>query len=111
MIIGSTPFILGIHDHPNDYYRFTEFGLAHLFRDFSCLVLKHRNGYLDAVYTLCLRLFNVGTYRQKRTARLVSPLFLAIRPLFWIANRFVTSQDATTGYFFVYQLRQTDEAA
>ena len=29
-LIGSTPFILGIHDHLHDYYRFTRFGLAHL---------------------------------------------------------------------------------
>jgi len=38
--------------------------LQYLFRDFECVTLQHRNGYLDAVYVLCLRLFNIGAERQ-----------------------------------------------
>ena len=32
-IIVSVPFLFPIHDAPGDYWRFTKFGLRHLFRD------------------------------------------------------------------------------
>jgi len=100
-LIGSTPFLLGIHDHPNDFHRFTRFGLARLFADFEVLELAERTGYFEAVYVLCLRVFNVGGRVQIRRAVLLSPLILALRPVFWLLDRALPSSDATTGYFFV----------
>ncbi|HET8581144.1 MAG TPA: class I SAM-dependent methyltransferase [Candidatus Paceibacterota bacterium] len=34
-IILTTRFVFPIHDAPGDYYRYTEYGLAHLFRDWT----------------------------------------------------------------------------
>ena len=33
-VLFSSPFIFHIHDEPYDFYRFTKYGLKHLFRDF-----------------------------------------------------------------------------
>ena len=103
LVIGSTPFILGVHDHPHDYQRFTRFGLGHLFREFEELALRERNGYMEAVSVLCLRLFNVGTRKQRRRARLLSPILLALSLVLRAVGRAIDSPDATTGYFFVYR--------
>jgi len=103
IVIGSTPFMLGVHDHPHDYYRFTHFGLSYLFRDFEELVLRARNGYMEAVSVLCLRLFNVGSREQRRRALLLSPILLLQSLLLRVIGRAIESADATTGYFFVYR--------
>ena len=40
-LILSTPFIFGIHEAPYDYFRFTKFGLIHLFNNFNDLEVTH----------------------------------------------------------------------
>lgn len=103
VVIGSTPFLLGIHDHPHDYYRFTGFGIDYLFREFEKLVLRPRNSYLEAVSVLCLRLFSIGTRRQKRRAWLLSPILLLYSGLLRALAPLIGSPDGTTGYFFVFR--------
>ncbi len=105
LLIGSTPFLLGIHEHPHDYYRYTRFGLLHLFRNFECLQLSERTGYFQAIHVLCLRVFTVGTPRQRLLAWLLSPLILGATPGFWLLNRLLPNPDGTTGYFFVFRRR------
>ena len=39
-LVLTTRFIFPIHDAPHDYYRYTEYGLRHLFRDWDIIELR-----------------------------------------------------------------------
>jgi SAM-dependent methyltransferase len=103
LLIGSTPFLLGIHDAPHDYYRYTAHGLRRLFRDFETLHLAERNGYFSAAAVLITRRFAVGTLAERRRAALLSPLLLALSMALEALDRLLPSQDGTTGYVFVFR--------
>lgn len=105
-LIGSTPFLLGIHDAPNDFHRFTRYGLQRLFRDYQEIELRERNGYFSAAAVLVYRRFAL-TPPLRGFALLRVPLLLLIALCLEWLDRLLPSQDGTTGYFFVYR-RPTD---
>jgi 2-polyprenyl-3-methyl-5-hydroxy-6-metoxy-1,4-benzoquinol methylase len=41
-LVVSTPMMFPYHDEPNDYYRFTTYGLQNLLSDFSYVSVRHR---------------------------------------------------------------------
>lgn len=103
LLIGSTPFILGIHDKPHDYYRFTRYGIAHLFREFEEIEITARNSTFDAAMVLPFRLYAIGTEEEKklmarrwRLVKLVSYLMKKI-------GAGIANYDAPTGYFFTFR--------
>ena len=102
-LVGSTPFLLGIHDAPNDYYRFTEHGLLHLFRSFDLLRMQARNGYFDSVAVLLYRRFAIGTESQRRRSLWLSPFLLVLGLALEILGRALPADDGTTGYFFIFR--------
>lgn len=55
LLILTTPFMWGVHEAPRDFYRFTEFGLRHLFEraHFTSIETTAVSGYW---VTACLRL-------------------------------------------------------
>lgn len=112
VLIGSTPFILGIHDAPYDFRRFTKFGLQLMFESFEIVELSARNTYFQAIYVLLVRTFVVGDRKARRRARALSPLILLVLyPLLQLLDKTVrASGDATTGYFFVIRKPKEDEA-
>jgi SAM-dependent methyltransferase len=101
ILIGSTPFLLGIHDAPADFWRFTRHGLAILFADMETLVLRERNGYFASIAVLLTRRFVIGTPRQRRMAVVFSPLILSFASAIEFFDRILPGSEATTGYFFV----------
>jgi 2-polyprenyl-3-methyl-5-hydroxy-6-metoxy-1,4-benzoquinol methylase len=103
LLIGSTPFLLGIHDAPHDYYRYTSFGLRHLFGAFEAVELRERNGYFAAIAVLIARRFAVGTVTERRRAALLSPLLLALLYALEALDRILPSAEGSTGYFFVFR--------
>ena len=54
--LASVPFNFHIHDEPNDFWRFTSYGLKFLFKDFSEVNIKIRNGWLDSIFVNIIRL-------------------------------------------------------
>ena len=60
LVLLSTPFIFNIHDEPNDFYRFTKYGLKEIFKDFSKVEIKEKNGWLE--FYLC----NYYAYKKKQ---------------------------------------------
>ena len=46
----SVPFNFHIHDEPNDFYRFTFYGLKMLFKKFSEVKILKRNGWLESMF-------------------------------------------------------------
>lgn len=42
-VLVSMPFLEGIHEVPNDYQRFTQYGLVELFNKYNCEILEVRS--------------------------------------------------------------------
>lgn len=103
LLIGSTPFLLGIHDAPHDYYRYTAHGLRRLFRDFEPLELDERNGYFSSAAVLLTRRFAAGSLAERKRAALLSPLLVPLSMALEGLDRIFPSKDGTTGYVFVFR--------
>ena len=97
--IMSTPFVFGIHEEPYDFFRFTKYGLKHLFINFTDVELRARNGYYGSIVVLFMRsIFSPGKLQQAIGGLLIIigfPFFLSLVLL----DRLVKDDRATTGYF------------
>lgn len=96
-IVVSTPFILGIHDEPYDFYRYTKHGLRYLFREYTDVQLFARTGLFSTIAILISRVISGKTVMAKLIG---SFLTVAIFPFFWIGlfvDKFM-SDSVTTGY-------------
>lgn len=103
IFIGSTPFILSIHDEPYDFFRYTKYGIRNLFSEFEELYLTERNSYIFSIYVLALRLVNIGNYKQRFIGVLLFPFLVLLLPFFYLVSLLVTNKQATTGYNFIYK--------
>jgi len=56
LLILTTRFIFPIHDAPNDYYRFTKYGLRHLFRNWEIVDLQEETNTKDTFAVLFQRI-------------------------------------------------------
>lgn len=55
-ILLTTRFIFPIHDAPHDYYRYTKYGLRHLFRSWDIVELKEEVTTLETIGVLLQRI-------------------------------------------------------
>jgi len=79
-IIVSVPFLFPIHDAPGDYWRFTKYGLKHLFREgWDIKEVKAEADAQDSMAVLLQRLAYQGRYRFDKLAKF--KLFLSARIL------------------------------
>jgi len=84
--IISVPFLFPIHDTPGDYWRFTKFGLRHLFRDgWHIESLRAESDTQDAVAILAQRLAYQGRYRADK---LVKGFLLLLARILHVLPRF-----------------------
>lgn len=103
LIIGSTAFIFPICDAPYDFFRYTKYGIISLFNNFKNLKLAERNSYFDTIYVILLRLFIIGSIKEKIISILLFPFYIILLPFTALLNMAVASQNATTGYFFIFK--------
>lgn len=101
VLIGSTPFILGMHDQPYDYWRFTAHGIRRMFSDLEVVQLTPRNEVFAASDVLVWRIFAVGKPHQKATLAWRLPLLVLSSAIRKLAGWRIANDDATTGYVFV----------
>jgi len=55
-LVLSTRFLFPLHDTPDDYYRFTKYGLRYLFRDWETIELKEEVKTLETLSVLLQRI-------------------------------------------------------
>jgi ubiquinone/menaquinone biosynthesis C-methylase UbiE len=94
----STPFILPIHDAPYDFYRYTQFGLAHLCRGFQHVKIRPRNDYLASVVVLMMRSVQVSGARRQLASGAIIAMALVLYPFARLLALIYQSDLATTGY-------------
>lgn len=95
----SVPFNFHIHDEPNDFYRFTHFGLKYLFRNYKDVVIKRRNGWLESIFVNFIRLYFEKNYFSKLLGLGFTILYFILYPLIIILQKIFISDKLTTGYF------------
>ena len=103
LLVGSTPFCLGEHDSPHDYFRYTRYGLIHLFSQLQEIAISPRNNVFEAATVLPMRLYAVGTSEEKNKLAYRLPLIKLANLIYKIAGRGINNTEATTGYFFTFQ--------
>jgi len=81
-VVASVPFLFPLHDTPGDYFRFTKFGLQHLFRKFSNVKIQSRNRWATASLSIFVRI-----YFEDRPLCKVLGLLLLPFCLIWAAER------------------------
>tara|TARA_Y100000816_G_C25549403_1_gene297472 strand:- start:98 stop:493 length:396 start_codon:yes stop_codon:yes gene_type:complete len=103
ILIASTVFIYPLHEIPNDFYRFTRYGVDELFKDMKKIDLQARNRYFLSIYSLLLRL---GMNNRKRiiiSSLIIFPFLLILMPFFLIMNILFDTEYSTTGYYFIFK--------
>lgn len=96
-LILSAPFIFPLHDRPYDFYRFTKYGLAHLFKDFDDLVVRERNNWMEAILVLLARTVADSSIPKLASAALLALAFLLF-PLAILIGKLLPSDFLATGY-------------
>jgi SAM-dependent methyltransferase len=97
--LSSVPFNFHIHDEPNDFYRFTFYGLKMLFKDFSEVNIIKRNGWLESIFVNIIRLEKERNILAKIIGKLFIILYFLLMPVILIIQKIIPSEKLTTGYF------------
>jgi SAM-dependent methyltransferase len=64
-LVFSTPWIIPIHDRPNDFFRYTPEAIYGLTKNFSQVIVYARGNYLDSVICLMLRALWAKEFKTK----------------------------------------------
>jgi SAM-dependent methyltransferase len=97
----TTRFIFPLHDRPQDYFRYTKYGLALLLKPFSRREIRDQHGWIETLSVLLVR----GLKEDHRWARILSlPLFGVATALSGVANVLgdrLASDHMPSGYFVI----------
>lgn len=97
-LIITTPFIFPIHDRPNDYYRYTIYGLKFLLKDFKEVRVTEKNSWTEAINILALRMLMEDSIK----CRLIAPFFVILAfikfPFVYLLGKIIDTNFITTGY-------------
>ena len=97
-LLLSTPFILGIHDAPFDYWRFTKYGLKEMFSQFENIIIKERTGFFLTICNLLVRLIISETLFLKILGCLFSLIVYIFLPLINLID-YIMPKVISSGYF------------
>jgi SAM-dependent methyltransferase len=100
-LILTAPHIWNVHEAPHDYFRYTEYGLAHLLRRAGLEVVEVRAmaGYfVTAGARLC---YFLGHFDRWGLQVLVRPLYFLIQGSSWILDRLYCDRSETWNYLAV----------
>jgi len=98
VLLFSVPFIFPIHEEPNDFYRYTRYGLKYIFKNFSKVEISNRDGFIDNIFVLSVRLKFSKNYFLKLYALISMLLYFILFPLIKLIQFFIKFENITTGY-------------
>ncbi len=98
-LLASVPFNFHIHDEPNDFYRFTFYGLKLLLKDFSEVKIINRNGWLESIFVNLIRMEKENNILSKILGKTFVLLYFITLPLILFLQKIMPSNKLTTGYF------------
>lgn len=111
-LILTTRFVFPIHDAPHDYYRYTKYGLEHLFKEWSIEELIPETETFSGVGALIQRIgFQTSLKGGKFTKLLIYGLAFILDNLNWlikeefgdIGKKRKEETIITTGYYAVFK--------
>lgn len=76
MLLMTVPFVWDEHEQPNDYARYSSFGLKHLLEESGFEVIEHRKSVCDI--RVILQLFNCYIYKKTVTKNVYANLAITI---------------------------------
>lgn len=94
----TVPFIFPIHERPYDYYRYTKFGLSFLLQNFSDVVIKERNSWIEAISVLFVRLIMDKNIMSRIFAPFIIILVFINLPFVYLLAKLINTDFITTGY-------------
>ncbi len=97
-IIGSTPWIIPLHDQPFDFHRFTYFEIERVLKlsGFSHITIESRGNFLDSILALGIR----GLISPNKIDKITSVFFTIVTLFLPRPKRIKGSQYSTIGYSF-----------
>jgi SAM-dependent methyltransferase len=104
-LILSTPFIFPLHDRPMDFFRFTKYGLQHLFGDLNDLVIEEQNNWAEAMLVLNVRLSAERSPVAKILGGVMLVLSYLLLPVAYVISRLIRTDFITSGYVLTGQKR------
>ena len=102
-VLASVPFIFHIHDEPHDYFRFTKFGLKLLFKDFANVKIYERNGWLESIFVIFIRLEKEKNILSRLLGKTFTIIAFIMLPLILLIQLIFPSKKITTGYYIEAQ--------
>jgi SAM-dependent methyltransferase len=109
-LLLTTRFLFPLHDAPHDYFRFTRYGLTHLFRRFEIVELREEFGAVGTLAVLVQRLgIQADTLGSRRLGNVWHLVAHVVRRLsFLITREYGDGRDRrtvqpmmTSGYYLV----------
>ena len=98
-VLASVPFNFHIHDEPNDFFRFTHYGLKLLFSDFTEVVIKKRNGWLESIFVNIIRLEKEKNILSKIIGKTFVLIYFVLLPIILLIQKVIISEKLTSGYY------------
>ena len=97
-LILSTPFIFPLHDRPMDFFRYTKYGLQHLFGDLDDLVIEEQNNWAEAMLILNVRLSAERSPLAKVLGGIMLVVAYLLLPVAYLISRIIPTDFNTSGY-------------
>jgi 2-polyprenyl-3-methyl-5-hydroxy-6-metoxy-1,4-benzoquinol methylase len=98
LLIMSTPFIFPLHDRPNDYFRYTKYGLEYLLRHFTNVYIQERNGWAESLCVLLSRFLLESKGRRRFFTAVIVLISIILYPMGTLVSHIWKSDFMTTGY-------------
>ena len=114
-LILTTRFMFPIHDAPDDYFRYTKYGLKYLFKDWEILELQEETSVMETFAVLLQRLgYQSSLKGGKLTKAIVFICARIVSKLSWVLKKGYGDIERTSrednfmssGYYLAAQIRK-----
>jgi hypothetical protein len=97
-LILTVPFIFPLHDRPNDFFRYTRYGLRLLFKNMRNVNIYERNNWGEAIVVLISRIVMKKTLVTRIFSMFAVISAIIIYPLAYFVGSIIRTDFITTGY-------------